>query len=109
MKTLVLLADDNVSRSADRRQHLVTAEVEVIIAGDECQAEEALNSCRVDVVCIDMQFVVNRGDEVGAFIKSLKPFVPVVLIADGDRVPGHFEEHVDIVLIARISMSQGDG
>ena len=57
-----------------------------------------VQSHRVDVVCIDAQFVVNRGYEIGAFVKCLKPCVPVVLIADNDRIPGHFEEHVDIVI-----------
>jgi DNA-binding NtrC family response regulator len=98
MKTHVLLVDDNASRSAERRHYLVGAGVEVINACEVRQAIEVMQSHRVDVVCIDAQFVVNRGSEIGALVKCLKPFVPVVLIADDDRIPDHFEEHVDIVI-----------
>jgi DNA-binding NtrC family response regulator len=98
MKTHVLLVDDNVSRSADRRHYLVEAGIEVINASEERQATEVVRFQRVDVVCVDAQSVVNRGSEIGAFVKYLEPCVPVVLIADGDRIPGHFEEHVDIVI-----------
>jgi DNA-binding NtrC family response regulator len=98
MKTHVLLVDDNASRSADRQHYLVGAGVEVLNASEELQAIEVVQSHRVDVVCIDAQFVVNRGSKIGAFVKRLKPCVPVILIADNDRVPGHFEEHADIVI-----------
>jgi hypothetical protein len=98
MKTHVLLVDDNASRSADRRHYLVGGGVEVINACEERRAIEVVQSHRVGVVCIDAQFVVNRGSEIGAFVKYLKPCVPVVLIADDDRIPGHLEEHVDIVI-----------
>ena len=98
MKTHVLLVDDNGLRSMGRRHSLVGAGVEVINACGGREAIEVMQSQRVDVVCIDAQFVVNRRSEIGAFVKCLKPFVPVVLIADDDRIPGHFEEHVDIVI-----------
>ena len=98
MKTHVLLVDDSASRSADRQHYLVGAGVEVLNASEELQAIEVVQSHRVDVVCIDAQFVVNRGSKIGAFVKRLKPCVPVILIADNDRVPGHFEEHADIVI-----------
>jgi PleD family two-component response regulator len=98
MKAHVLLIDDNASRSAERRHYLVGAGLGVINACEERQAIEVMQSYRVDVVCIDAQFVVNRGSEVGALVKCLKPFVPVVLIADDDRLPGHSKVHVDIVI-----------
>ena len=102
MKAHVLLVDDNALRSANRRHYLVGGGVEVINASEERQAIEVVQSHRVDVVCIDAQFVPNRGSEIGAFVKFLKPRVPVVLIADDDRIPGHFEEHVESPLIERI-------
>ena len=98
MKAHVLLVDDNALRSANRRHYLVGGGVEVINASEERQAIEVVQCHRVDVVCIDAQFVANRGSEIGAFVKFLKPRVPVVLIADDDRIPGHFEEHVDIAI-----------
>ena len=98
MKTHVLLVDDNASRSADRRHYLVGAGIEVINASEERQAIEVVQSHRVDVVCIDAQSAVNRGAGIGAFVRYLKSHVPVVLIADDGRIPGHFEEHVDIVI-----------
>src|SRR5271165_5539476 len=98
MKAHVLLVDDNASRSAERWQYLVGAGIEVINASDDRQAIEVVQSHRVDVVCIDAQSAVNRGSGIGAFVKYLKPHVPVVLIADDGRIPGHFEEHVDIVI-----------
>jgi DNA-binding NtrC family response regulator len=98
MTTHVLLVDDNVSRSADRQRFLVTAGVEIITACDEYRAVEVIKSHGVDVICIDAEFVVNRGSWLGAFIKRQTPFVLVVLIADDDRIPDHFEKHVDIVI-----------
>jgi len=98
MKAHVLLVDDNASRSEDRRQYLVGAGIEVINASEERQAIEVVQSHRVDVVCIDAQSALNRGPGIGAFVKCLKPHVPVVLIADDGRIPGHFEEHVDMVI-----------
>jgi DNA-binding NtrC family response regulator len=98
MKAHVLLVDDNALRSANRRHYLVGGGVEIINASEERQAIEIVQSHRVDVVCIDAQFVANRGPEIGAFVKFLKPGVSVVLIADDDRIPGPFEEHVDIVI-----------
>jgi len=98
MKARVLLVDDNASRSADRRQYLGGAGIEVINASGERQATEIVQSHRVDVVCIDAQSAVNRGSGIGGFVKYLKPHVPVVLIADDGRTPSHFEEHVDIVI-----------
>lgn len=98
MKAHVLLVDDNALRSADRQHYLVGAGVEVMNASEQRHAIEVVQSHRVDVVCVDAQFVVNRGSKIGAFVKRLKPRVPVILIADNDRVPGHFEEHADIVI-----------
>jgi len=98
MKAHVLLVDDNALRSANRRHYLVGAGLEVINASEERQAIEVVQSHRVDVVCIDAQSALNRGPGIGAFVKYLKPHVPVVLIADDGRIPGHFEEHVDIVI-----------
>ena len=98
MKPQVLLVDDNASRSADRRQCLAGAGLEVINASEGCQAIEVVQSHRVDVVCIDAQSAVNRKPAIGAFVQYLRPRVPVVLIADDGRIPGHFEEHVDIVI-----------
>ncbi len=98
MKAHVLLVDDNASRSEGRRQYLVGAGIEVINASEEGQAMKLVQSHRVDVVCIDAQSALNRGPGIGAFVKFLKPRVPVVLIADDGRIPGHFEEHVDIVI-----------
>ena len=98
MTTHVLLVDDNASRSAERRHYLAGAGVEVMNACEGHEAIEFIQSHRVDVVCIHAQFVVNRGSEIGTFFKCLKPFVPVILIADDNWVPGHFEESVDIVI-----------
>ena len=98
MKAHVLLIDDNASRSAERRRYLVGAGAGVINACEERQAIEVMQSPRVDVVCIDAQFVVNRGSQIAALVKYLKPFIPVVLIADDDRLPGCSKEHVDIVI-----------
>jgi DNA-binding NtrC family response regulator len=98
MTTYVLLVDDNASRSADRQRFLAASGVEIIIACDEYRAVEVIKSRRVDVVCIDSEFVMNRGPWLGAFIRRQVPFVPVVLIADDARVPGHFEKQVDIVI-----------
>jgi|SRR5271165_553191 hypothetical protein len=98
MKAHVLLIDDNASRSANRRQYLGGSEIEVMNASEERQAIEVVQSHRVDVVCIDAQSAVNRGPGIGAFVKYLKPHVPVVLIADDGRIPGHFGGHVDIVI-----------
>lgn len=94
----VLLVDDNTSRCANRSRYLAEAGIEVISACEECQAGEAMKTRPVDVVCIDSQFVLNRGHAMGAFIERLKPLVPVVLIADSDFIPCHFEQHVDIVI-----------
>jgi DNA-binding NtrC family response regulator len=98
MKAYVLLVDGNAPRYAERRQYLVGAGIQVINASDDRQAIEVVQSHRVDVVCIDAQSAVNRGPGIGAFVKHLKPHVPVILIADDGRIPGHFEEHVDIVI-----------
>jgi DNA-binding NtrC family response regulator len=98
MTTHVLLVDDNASRSAARQRFLAAAGVEIIIACSEYRAVELIKSRRVDVVCFDSEFVVNRGPWLGAFIRRQMPFVPVVLIADDGRIPGHFEKHVDIVI-----------
>ena len=98
MTTHVLLVDDNASRSADRQRFLAASGVEIIIACDEYRAVEVIKSHRVDVVCIDSEFVMNREPWLGAFMRRQVPFVPVVLIADDARVPGHFEKHVDIVI-----------
>jgi DNA-binding NtrC family response regulator len=94
----VLLVDDNVSRSADRQRFLGAAGVEIITSCDEYRAAEAIKSRGVDVVCIDSEFVMNRGSWLGAFVRRQMPLVPVVLIADDDRIPDHFEKHIDIVI-----------
>ena len=98
MTTHVLMVDDNASRCADRSRYLAEAGIEVINACEERWAAEAMKTQRVDVVCVDAQFAVNRGHAMGAFIECLRPLVPVVLIADADFIPGHFEKHVDIVI-----------
>jgi DNA-binding NtrC family response regulator len=98
MATHVLLVDDNASRSADRQRFLAAAGVEIIIACNEYRAVELIKSSRVDIVCIDSEFVLNRGPWLGAFVRRQMPFVPVVLIADDGRIPDHFEKHVDIVI-----------
>ena len=98
MTTHVLMVDDNTSRCADRSRYLAGAGIEVINACDEYQAAEAMKTQRVDVVCVDSQFVLNQSHALGSFIEYLKPVVPVVLIADADFIPGHFEKHVDIVI-----------
>ncbi len=98
MATHVLLVDDNASRCAERQRFLAAAGVEITIACNEYLAVEVIKSRRVDVVCIDSEFVLNRGPWLGAFVRRQVPFAPVVLIADDGRVPDHFEKHVDIVI-----------
>lgn len=98
MPAHVLLVDDNASRSTARQRFLAAAGVEIVIACSEYRAVEVIKSGRVDVVCLDAEFVVNRGPWLGAFIRRQTPCVPVVLIADNGRIPVHFEKHVDIVI-----------
>jgi DNA-binding NtrC family response regulator len=98
MTTHVLLVDDNVSRCAERQRFLAASGVEIITACNEYRAVEVIRSNRVDVVCIDSEFLVNRGPWLGAFIRRHMPLVSVILIADDARIPGHFEKHVDIVI-----------
>ncbi len=98
MGTHVLLVDNNAARSADRQRFLASAGVKIIAVGDEYRAVEVINSGRVEVVCIDSEFVANRGPWLGAFIKRQMPLVSVVLIVDGDQIPGRFEKYVDIVI-----------
>ena len=94
----VLLVDHNAARCNERRHELMAAGVGVIGASKECQAMEALKCNRVDVVCIDAQFVMNSGCGIGALIEDLKPAVPVVLIVDEGQIPRHFQKYVDIVI-----------
>jgi DNA-binding NtrC family response regulator len=98
METQVLLVDHNAARCNERRDDLVAAGVEAISAFEEYQAAEALKCNRVDVVCIDSQFVINGGSRIGPLIEGLKPVVPVVLIVDEGHIPHHFQEYVDIVI-----------
>jgi DNA-binding NtrC family response regulator len=98
METQVLLVDDNAARCNERLDDLVAAGVEAISAFEEYQAAEALKWNRVDVVCIDSQFVMNGGSGIGVLIEGLKPIVPVVLIVDEGQIPRHFQKYVDIVI-----------
>ena len=70
MQTYVLLIDHNAARCNERRNGLATAGVEVISAVEEAEAAEALKSNRVDVVCIDTQFVTNCESGIGASLRA---------------------------------------
>jgi len=98
MGTHVLLVDHKAARSNERQDDLVAAGVEVISAFEEHQAANALKSHRVDVVCMDSQFVMNFGSGLGALIEGLNPTAPVVLVVDDTHIPGHFQKYVDIVI-----------
>jgi len=98
MTTRVLLVDDNARRSADRQGFLAAAGVEIIAASDAHQAVEVIKSLHIDIICIDSEFVAHHGPWLGAFIKRQGSWAPVVLIVDDDRIPAHFEKHVDIVI-----------
>ena len=98
METQVLLVDHNAARCNERRDDLAAAGVEAISAFEEEQAAEVLKCNRVDVVCIDSQFVMNDGSEMGALIEGLKPNVPVVLIVHEGQIPHNFQKYVDIVI-----------
>ena len=98
MQTYVVLIDHNAARCNARRDSLIAAGVEVISAVEEEQAAEVLKSNRVDVVCIDSQFVTNCGSGIGAIIEGLKPAVSVVMLGDEAQIPGNFEKYVDIII-----------
>jgi DNA-binding NtrC family response regulator len=109
MTTHVLLVDDNASRSSDRQRFLAAAGVEIIIACNEHRAAEVIKSHRVDVVCIDSEFVVNRGPWLGAFIRRQLPFFPVIMIADDSRIRVTSKNMLTSSSTAPISQFQGDG
>ena len=98
MGTQVLLVDNDAARSNRRRNDLAAAGVEVITAFEEQQAAEAMKSDRVDVICIDSQFVTNRGPGIGALIERRLSTTPVVLIVDEAQIPGQLQKHVDIIV-----------
>ncbi len=98
MGTQVLLVDNDAARSNRRRNDLADAGVEVISAFEEQQAAEAMKSDRVDVICIDSQFVTNCGSGIGALIELRMPTTPVVLIVDGPRIPSQLQKHIDIIV-----------
>ena len=98
MGTHVLLVDNNAVRSRKRRDDMASAGVQVTSAFDEQQVAEAMKSDRVDVICVDSQFVASRGPEIGALIERRMPTIPVVLILDDALVPGNLQEYVDIVV-----------
>ena len=98
MGTQVLLVDNDAARSNRRRSDLASAGVEVITAFEEQQAAEAMKSDRVDIICIDSQFVTIRGPEIGALIELRTATTPVVLIVDEAQIPGQLQEHVDIIV-----------
>jgi DNA-binding NtrC family response regulator len=98
MGTQILLVDNDAARSNRRRNDLAAAGVEVITASEEQQAAEAMKSDRLDIICIDSQFVRNRGPEIGALIEHRTSSIPVVLIVDEARIPGQLQKHVDIIV-----------
>jgi DNA-binding NtrC family response regulator len=98
MSTHVLLVDDNAARSRQRQDDMASAGVRVISAFEEQQAVEVLDSARIDVICIDSQFVTNRGAGIGALIEDRMSTIPVVLILDEAQIPGNLQEYVDVVM-----------
>lgn len=98
MGTHVLLVDNNPARSRQRRHDMISAGVRVTSAFDEQQAAEAMKSDRVDVICVDSQFLASRGPEIGPLIESRMPTIPVVLIVDDAQVPGNLQGYVDVIV-----------
>ncbi len=98
MGTQILLVDNDAARSNRRRNDLAAAGVEVITASEEQQAAEAMKSDRVDIICIDSQFVTNRGPGIGALIELRMATTPVVLIVDDAQIPGQLQKHVDVIV-----------
>ena len=71
----------------------------VVHASDEHEATGLLKACPVDIVCIDSQLMAgSNGAAIVAGLKDAARHVPVVLVQTGNRVPEHFEEHVDVVI-----------
>ena len=70
MEAQVLRVDHNAARCNERRHELARAGVAVISASKECQAAEALNCNRLDVICIDSQFVMSFGSGIGALVRT---------------------------------------
>jgi DNA-binding NtrC family response regulator len=98
MSTHVLLVDNNAARSRQRRHDMASAGVQVTNAFDEQQVAEAMDSVRIDVICVDSQFVSDRGAEIGALMETRMRTVPVVLILDDAQVPGNLQSYVDVVV-----------
>lgn len=97
MNAHVLCVDTNTLRSMDQRKHLKDAGFLVLHAHDESQAIELLQSCRVDVICINSS-VGNAEPGVAACLKNVQPHIPVVLIRDSGAIPDLLQEHVDVVV-----------
>ena len=98
MGTHVLLVDNNLARSNERRDDVSVAGIEVSSAFDEQQAAEALKSDCVDVICLDSQFVTNYGEGISTLIERRMPAITTVLIVDEARIPSHLQRCVDIVV-----------
>ncbi|HEY4899539.1 MAG TPA: response regulator [Terriglobales bacterium] len=94
----ILCIDDNLARVTDRQQSLENAGFVVMVARDENQAIEILNSRRVDVVFIDSRLLCAGRTRVGAHIKHLRPQARVVLICERGMVPAIWREHVDVIV-----------
>ena len=98
MNTCILCVDDNGSRASDCQKNLENAGFAVSSARDEAQALELLNSCSLDVVCVDSRIMKRGATRVGAQIRRLRPNVRIVLICNDKTIPPGFQEYADVII-----------